>query len=1571
MKFFGEKLRKFISILLSFVMILSFPLQVFADQVVNNVDATIDATAENINLITNGSTGSVGYWINPTNGDGKNGCNLTSSTTLTVSVNTNNAAVATVSPTSITFTSCNTSSAAIPVTVTPHAIGTATISLTQTANTSTGTFDLSTATYTVTVGAAPTPTPLPTATPTPTPIPTATPTPTSIPTPTPTHAPTATPTPTNTPTPTPTSAPTPTPTPSDTTPPVITPHVVGTLGSNNWYTSDVNVTWTVTDAESAISSSTGCTPTTINTDTTGTTLTCSATSGGGTSSQSVTIHRDATNPSISYVSRTPANGNGWNNSSVIVNWSCSDATSGVVDSTVSKTVSTDGTNQSAMGTCTDNAGHSASDTQNGINIDTTKPVISGSASPAPVNGWNNTNVTAHFTCSDTGTVQSGLDTNTLSDVIVSTEGSNQSATNTGACVDKAGNGANSLTLTGINVDKTAPVSHIHFNGTLGDNNWYTSDVEVTLSGTDNLSGVNKTEYSTDGSTWHTYSAPFTISTEGPTTVSYRSVDTAGNTEDTQTQDLKIDKTAPTIHATRTLANSNGWNNGDVSVNFTCSDSLSGLVSCGPDATVNTEGSNQSVEGTAVDEAGNTAHLTVDDINIDTTAPVTTDDIDGLWHGGPVTVTLTCSDSLSGCDKTYYSTDGSNPTTLLIGNSFTLSSEGVYTIKYYSVDKAGNTEDVQTATKQVKIDTTKPVITPHVSPLANILGWNNTSVDVTFTCAEVGTYQSGIGVDTVAGTTLALEGLNQSATNTGMCMDNAGNMADPVTVNNINIDKTAPVSNISLAGTLGDNNWYTSDVDVILSATDNLSGVEKTEYNTDGSTWHTYSALFSLSAEGTTTVAYRSADNADNTETTKTQDVQIDKTAPSTGIALGGTAGTNGWFVSNVDVTLSATDATSGVDHTEYSTDGSTWHTYSGVFTLSTEGSTTVSYRSIDNAGNTETTKTQEVKIDKTAPTILGSRTPSANGSGWNNSDVTVHFACGDDLSGVDSCSSDTTLSTDAAGQSVTGTVTDEAGNSAQATVSDINIDKTNPTILGHKTAPNANGWNNTDVAVTFTCDDSLSGVDSCGPNTNVTTEGASQSVNGTVFDKAGNSASTSVDDINVDKTNPVTTDNVDGLWHNSSVTVTLTCSDSMSGCDKTYYSTNGATPTTLLSGNSFTLNSEGVYTIKYYSVDKAGNAESIKTAANQVKIDTTKPVITGSATPASNLAGWNNTNVTVSFVCAEVGTYKSGIDQNTVAGAVVSTEAANQSVTNSGVCTDVAGNTADSATVSNINLDKTLPTTHIALAGTLGANSWYTSNVTVTLSTDSDLSGIAKTEYSTNGTIWTNYSAPFTLSNEGTTTVSFRSTDVAGNLEIAKTQVVKIDKTAPVLSPVVSPNPVLLNGSATATPNATDSVSGVATQSCGVVNTSTVGAHNVSCTSTNNAGLTANVQAAYNVNYKFDGFLQPINDTAHQIGLATSIFKGGSTVPAKFQLKDANGNVVQSASAPMWFTPIQGGPTSSSVDEVPYTDSATSGNTYRWDASAQQYIYNWSTKGVTAGFYYKVGVKFDDGQTYYVSLGLK
>lgn len=144
---------------------------------------------------------------------------------------------------------------------------------------------------------------------------------------------------------------------TDTTPPEITPNISGILGNNDWYTSDVTVSWNVSDPESGIASTSGCDPTTIDYDTTGVTLTCIATNGAGLSnSASVTIKSDATAPTVTATPDRGPDHNGWYNHSLTIAFSSTDLISGVASCDPSVTYSgPDGTSIVVTGSCTDNA----------------------------------------------------------------------------------------------------------------------------------------------------------------------------------------------------------------------------------------------------------------------------------------------------------------------------------------------------------------------------------------------------------------------------------------------------------------------------------------------------------------------------------------------------------------------------------------------------------------------------------------------------------------------------------------------------------------------------------------------------------------------------------------------------------------------------------------------------------------------------------------------------------------------------------------------------------------------------------------------------------------------------------------------------------------------------------------------------------------------------------------------------------------------------------------------------------------------------------------------------------------
>lgn len=98
------------------------------------------------------------------------------------------------------------------------------------------------------------------------------------------------------------------------------------------------------------------------------------------------------------------------------------------------------------------------------------------------------------------------------------------------------------------------------------------------------------------------------------------------------------------------------------------------------------------------------------VTIDSVSPTTTDSLlDSFWHKDDFSVELVCADNFL-CGNTYYTLDGTEPTTLSnSGNSFSVTAGGIYTLKYFSTDAAGNSEDVKTSGNTIKIDKTKPAV----------------------------------------------------------------------------------------------------------------------------------------------------------------------------------------------------------------------------------------------------------------------------------------------------------------------------------------------------------------------------------------------------------------------------------------------------------------------------------------------------------------------------------------------------------------------------------------------------------------------------------------------------------------------------------------------------------------------------------------------------------------------------------------------------------------------------------------------------------------------------------------------
>jgi len=281
-------------------------------------------------------------------------------------------------------------------------------------------------------------------------------------------------------------------------------------------------------------------------------------------------------------------------------------------------------------------------------------------------------------------------------------------------------------------------------------------------------------------------------------------------------------------------------------------------------------------------------------------------------------------------------------------------------------------------------------------------------------------------------------------------------------------------------------------------------------------------------------------------------VSVSPAPPKTSASLEPPPNASGWNKSNVTVTLNAVAAQSSVvKQIHYGASGSqpivstTIPGASASFAVNKEGLTQVGFYADSDTGASETVNMLTVKLDKTPPTISASATPNANANGWNKTDVSVTYKCADAVSGLapGSPPAPSVLALEGADQSASGKCFDVAGNAAEAIVKSINIDKTPPVLTATLSpTPNSNGWNRSDVTVTFQATDPLSGVATVSVPSAITTEGKQQPVSGRATDRADNVSSLSVL-VSLDRTPPEVRSQFDVEKHDFNLEAT----DSLSG----------------------------------------------------------------------------------------------------------------------------------------------------------------------------------------------------------------------------------------------------------------------------------------------------------------------------------------------------------------------------------------------------------------------------------------
>ena len=366
----------------------------------------------------------------------------------------------------------------------------------------------------------------------------------------------------------------------------------------------------------------------------------------------------------------------------------------------------------------------------------------------------------------------------------------------------------------------------------------------------------------------------------------------------------------------------------------------------------------SLQGWANDTAGNWNSTSTRSINLDTTAPTTSDN----WTSGQyvsqssVSVELTATDS-TGVANISYRVDGVTYTTESSSSAtVSISGDGNRTLEYYAFDSAGNKEVVRT--EYVALDTQAPTLSSNASD-----GWkkkDSEAVGITASDSLSGPSQTSYRIDGGTWTTNTGGSATASVSGDGNhtiefnATDSAGNTASIVTDYSA-LDTEVPSTSLNDTTTT----WLSQPTRTVAAeAVDSYSGVGRISYRVDGGSWSTASgtpASFSVSGDGNHTVEFNATDKVGNTESVVTNYVELDDTAPGR-VSIGTPDNLTYQDQTTIDLNATGSDATSGIGTWYYSKDGGSYQQFTPNTSLTyAEGQHTVEVKAQDRASNNAST----------------------------------------------------------------------------------------------------------------------------------------------------------------------------------------------------------------------------------------------------------------------------------------------------------------------------------------------------------------------------------------------------------------------------------------------------------------------------------------------------------------------------------------------------------------------------------------------------------------------------------------
>jgi hypothetical protein len=373
-----------------------------------------------------------------------------------------------------------------------------------------------------------------------------------------------------------------------------------------------------------------------------------------------------------------------------------------------------------------------------------------------------------------------------------------------------------------------------------------------------------------------------------------------------------------------------------------------------------------------------------------------------------------------------------------------------------------------------------------------------------------------------------------------------------------------------------------------------------------------------------------------------EDLSPDYIPPTTTNSASGTLGENGWYTTNVVISLNATDNGYGVDYTNRRVNSGYWNRYTSPFGISTEGTNIVEFYSVDKAGNNESIKSVSIKIDRNSPTgqvsinnnaqytssrIVTLTTSAQDGQGSGVAQMRFRNQ-GDNWSNwitYTTSSTSWTLQNGDGNKRVYAQFKDKAGNTSPETYDEIILDTEPPTTSASLSGTfGENNWFTSSATISLQSTDNYSVNYTNWRINNETwkpyTSSLSISAEGTnIFefysvDKAGNEETTQSVSIKIDKTVPtasVLINNGDTYSSTTLVILSLNYSDAASGVSKVRYSNDGIWDTEAWENPAINkywnlTSGDGKKTVYYQTEDYAGKLSPI--TSDEIILDTEPPL---------------------------------------------------------------------------------------------------------------------------------------------------------------------------------------------------------------------------------------------------------------------------------------------------------------------------------------------------------------------------